>query len=878
MNRLLAIASPLALSCFLISANSIAEEPEFAHFLEPGFPFAEITVDARNLGEGFPKDNLTPRGLVVRLGADTYIAYDTDLCRVACAWQGGFLTEESLATMSYHKAKKKKGGGQKILPQPVGKPIFANGLYPGVQFGGDPKLEDPRPAGKNPKEIGRGALPDGMAQWQGIHIDANRVTVNYSINGARISEKPWSVEEGVIGRQIYIRPVPGKDLSLILGTGDCLIRHKPKGILIEKKDGINYLKASGKSEGGYWFSVLQAKVGVVPSIDTKDDRPPPADRILRYWQPVVTRGELAEAEDDYVVDTIPLPIENSARRNIRPSGIDFFPDGRAAIVTYDGDVWIVSGLDAGLEKVVWQRFAGGLHEPNSIRVGNDGEIFVFGRNGVTVLDEKTQNLEHLGIKSPPKRDEVAYYKNFCSKFWQSAETRDFAHSMAVAGDGSFFISKGGQQNDLASKHSGRVLKISPDGKDVSVFASGLRNTYIAMRPGTDEIYASDQQGHWVPASPIHRIVEGGYYGFKPAAPWGVPEPEITPPLCWIPHAVAGSGIGPVWADKKRFGPLSDSLVYLDFQRPGLLRTYLNDREGQAATVPMPTQFDFPLLKGAVNPVDGQLYVVGFQIWGTSAKKIRGMARVRYTGKPSVLPERVIAGKNAIVLRFGQELDPSAASFTVRRWNYKRTSGYGSGHHRPDGKAGEEILEVGGSRISADGKSVLIAVPDQFPVQQLAVSYDLKTKSGHSFSNAAYLTLHQVSPLDLAAEGFADLDLAKLVSLTPDKSKPIIEPKEPTRERGAVIHQTLGCAACHSIDGSTNGKSGPTWKNLAGSTRTFIGGDTTEADGAYLRESILDPAKRVTKGYNPKDVGMPSYRGILTESDIDSLVLYIQSLE
>ena len=160
--------------------------------------------------------------------------------------------------------------------------------------------------------------------------------------------------------------------------------------------------------------------------------------------------------------------------------------------------------------------------------------------------------------------------------------------------GSFYITKGGQQNDFPSKHSGRVLKISPDGKKVSVFASGLRNAYLSIRPGTDEIYASDQQGHWVPATPVHRIVEGGYYGFKPAAPWGVPEPEITPPLCWIPHAVAGSGLGSVWADKKRFGPLSDSLIYIDFRRPGLLRTYLHDREGQAATVPLPTEFAFPL--------------------------------------------------------------------------------------------------------------------------------------------------------------------------------------------------------------------------------------------------------------------------------------------
>ena len=87
-----------ALWCFL--AIGIAEAVEFGDFLERGFPFAEMVVDARRLGLEFPEGNLTPRGLVVRLAEDTYIAYDTDLLRVAVAWKGGFLPEESLATMS----------------------------------------------------------------------------------------------------------------------------------------------------------------------------------------------------------------------------------------------------------------------------------------------------------------------------------------------------------------------------------------------------------------------------------------------------------------------------------------------------------------------------------------------------------------------------------------------------------------------------------------------------------------------------------------------------------------------------------------------------------------------------------------------------------
>lgn len=859
-----------ALSCLLTIGigEAAAAEPEFAHFLEPGFPFAEIVVDARKLGEGFPDDNLTPRGLVVRLAEDTYIAYDTDLCRVACAWKGGFLTEESLATMSYHKAKKKKGGGQKVLPSPIGTPIFATGLYPGVQIGSEPKFEDPRPAGKDPKEIGRGAVLKGKGnpRWLGAKVFGGQVVVSYELGGIVFSEIPWLSEGGGIGRVITIGKHPEEMVTMILGNG-------PGGIRWSYGDGIRHALTSPHGIGTNTMSLDKTDevrtltlLYELPGSDTEEIPAPPAPSFDPHWgDSLSTSGELQSAIGAYAVDSIPLPTDNLWRRNVRPSGIDFFPDGRAAVVTFDGDVWIVSGLDAKLADVRWKRIAGGLHEPNSVRICDGKDIFVFGRNGVTQL-----------IDSDGDGETNTYY-NHCSDFWQSAETRDFAHSMDIARDGSFYVTKGGQQNDFASKHSGRALKISPDGKEVSVFASGLRNAYLAIRPGTDEVYASDQQGHWVPATPIHRLVEGGYYGFKPAAPWGVPEPEITPPLCWIPHVVAGSGLGPVWSDKQRFGPLSDSLVYLDFRRPGMLRTYLNDRDGQAATVPMGLDFDFPLLKGAVNPVDGQLYVVGFQIWGTSAKKVRGMARVRYTGKPSVLPTRVVAGKNAIALRFEQALDPSVASFTLRRWNYKRSAGYGSGHYRPDGKAGEELLPLGGVEFSADRRSVLIATPELKPVQQLAIGFDLKTSGGQLFSNAAYLTLHQVSALDLKEAGFPDVDLAKMIaqigSATPAEKQDVI----PTAQRGAVVYQTIGCAGCHSVDGSKSGKSGPTWKGLAGSMRVLQGGEKVEATAKYLRESILDPAAMITKGYNPKDVGMPSYRGILPDADIESLILYIESL-
>ncbi|MEN8737337.1 MAG: DUF6797 domain-containing protein [Akkermansiaceae bacterium] len=848
--------SLVGISSLLALGFAKAKDPTFDHFLEPGFPFCEITVDARKLGKGFPKDNLIPRGLVVRVAQDTYVAYDTDLCRIAVAWSGGFLTEESLALKSYQVATQKKGPGHKVLPSPIGKAIVASGLYPGVQLGREPKFKDPRPAGKDPREIGRGALPKGMARWVSSEVIGERVKLNYEIDGVAIQEVPARAGDDAIVRYFQIAPHPDQPLHLILGTGKQQTVGLPKNCAITKQDQISYLTLK-ETDAPLNFSIVQSadpfKGELPPSVI-----PDEWNVNTGHWlQKIVTHGKIAPDDADYVLDEIALPLDNPFRRNVRPIDLAF-GDGYAVVVTFDGDLWKVRGLQGDLQHVEWQRIASGLHEPSGVRV-HKGEIFVFGRNGVTKVISDGGKL---------------VYENYSSDFWQSADSRDFAHSLDFDAEGNVFLSKGGQQNDYPSKHSGRVLKIDRD-KNVRVFATGLRNPYISFRPGTDEIYASDQQGHWVPATPIHRIVEGGYYGFQPAAPWGVPEPPLTPPLCWIPHTVANSGLGVIWSDQERFGPLSDSLIYLDYTGPRVIRTFLNEREGQAAAVPMPVEIGFPPLKGAVNPADGQFYFFGFQIWSSRAEALRGMARLRYTGKPSVLPTRIVAGKNAVTLRFDQPLDPSFGSVTARRWNYKRSAKYGSGHYRPDGKSGEELLPVSRVKFSKDRRSILVATPELGKVDQLAVSYDLKTESGQTFTNAAYLTLHETSPLDLKKEGFPEVDLAELAATADHAAEEMLEP---TVQRGAVVYKAIGCIACHSIDGTTKGRSGPSWKGLADSKRELLDGTKAEVTAEYLRESILDPPAKVAKGYDPKDVGMPSYRGILPDSDVESLILYIQSLK
>jgi len=100
----------------------------------------------------------------------------------------------------------------------------------------------------------------------------------------------------------------------------------------------------------------------------------------------------------------------------------------------------------------------------------------------------------------------------------------------------------------------------------------------------------------------------------------------------------------------------------------------------------------------------------------------------------------------------------------------------------------------------------------------------------------------------------------------------------TVEEGQKLAQLMACVACHSTDGVTGAKVGPTWKGLFGSQREFKGGEPAIADEAYLRESMLEPAAKVVLGFDKNDTQMPSYGGVLTESQIQALVLYITTLK
>jgi cytochrome c oxidase subunit 2 len=89
--------------------------------------------------------------------------------------------------------------------------------------------------------------------------------------------------------------------------------------------------------------------------------------------------------------------------------------------------------------------------------------------------------------------------------------------------------------------------------------------------------------------------------------------------------------------------------------------------------------------------------------------------------------------------------------------------------------------------------------------------------------------------------------------------------------GEKLFADLACNTCHRPDAQGRG---PVLQGLFGKTVALQGGESVVADEAYIRESILMPAAKITAGYQPI---MPTFQGLVTEEQLLQLVEYVKSL-
>jgi hypothetical protein len=247
-----------------------------------------------------------------------------------------------------------------------------------------------------------------------------------------------------------------------------------------------------------------------------------------------------------------------------------------------------------------------------------------------------------------------------------------------------------------------------------------------------------------------------------------PEPPKTYdlPLCWLPKRVDNSSGGQVWTDPERWGPWSGRLLHLSYGTCSLFGVLKEEVDGvvQGGVVRFPLKFQSGLMRGRVNPVDGQLYVSGLRGWQTTALKNGCIQRVRYTGKPVLMPIGLVTHPDGVELRFDQDLDTKSAAdpenYRVSVWNYVWSSAYGSPEISTQGtgrleeggreytreelaKAEHDVLEVQSATVSTDERSVFLKIKGFKPVMQFSLEYDTQSASGAELRGEVVGTVHRL---------------------------------------------------------------------------------------------------------------------------------------
>src|SRR5688500_13864377 len=99
----------------------------------------------------------------------------------------------------------------------------------------------------------------------------------------------------------------------------------------------------------------------------------------------------------------------------------------------------------------------------------------------------------------------------------------------------------------------------------------------------------------------------------------------------------------------------------------------------------------------------------------------------------------------------------------------------------------------------------------------------------------------------------------------------VSDQTPVQAGQDLFMHKLGCASCHA--GGANQR-GAVLEGVYGHEVKLTNGQTVIADDQYIRNSILNPASQIVEGYQPI---MPTFKGQITEEQLNQLVAYIKSL-
>lgn len=219
-------------------------------------------------------------------------------------------------------------------------------------------------------------------------------------------------------------------------------------------------------------------------------------------------------------------------------------------------------------------------------------------------------------------------------------------------------------------------------------------------------------------------------------------------------------------------------------------------------------------------------------------------------------------------------DALAIQTTARMWNF--------GFNYENGKRSDTLYVPLGKAVRLDLEALdvihSIYIPsfrikqDMVPGRERSVWFEATTPGRYDLFCTEYCGLRHsymysavvVMPKGEFDKWYIDTTAAPIV----------LKPGVPA---GLQIMQKNGCITCHSLDGSK--LAGPSYKGIFGKEEEVVTAGkkrTLVIDEDYIKTSIYEPNKDIVSGYNRGL--MQSYKDIITEAEVDSIIVYLKSLK
>ena len=534
-------------------------------------------------------------------------------------------------------------------------------------------------------------------------------------------------------------------------------------------------------------------------------------------------------QDFYEIKTLPIPQD----LYLEVGGLATMPDGRLAVSTRRGEIWIVENpYQKDSHQTNFRRFASGLHEILGLAY-KDGVFYCSQRGELTKITDTN-------------RDGVADLYEPIYQFELSGNYHEYTYGPVFDKNGDMLVTLNlawiGFGEGKFAKWRGWLVKIKPDGT-LEPQSAGLRSPAGYSINDEGDIFYGENQGDWVGSGRITHLAKGDFAGNpggikwakEPNSPFKLTLEEIPDnnqpmfeaakkvknlklPAVWFPHAIMGISTSDIIQDttKGKFSPFPGQYFVADQGQSKVMRVFMEKVNGvyQGFCINYREGFQSGILRERFG-LDGSMFVgMTSRGWGSTGKDNFGLQRLVWNGLTPFEINAIHAKSDGFEITFTQAVDvksvKNAASYALRSYIYEYHHQYGSPI------INVKDLKIKGISVSPDKKSVRISIDGirQFYIHEFILKGILNEEGEPLLHETAYYTLNEIPAGDKMAinESTAPV-IEKAVVAVVDQPKLAVNGKKQlvTEAQALALLKKHTCLACHAKDKKVIG---PSYEDIA----------------------------------------------------------------